>query len=88
MKSVSSFSSIDAHTPRMEPVPAFVTLHHHSFRVDLFTKAMMLPLSHSLTCWAFVTALKGRGRLVLLLVPLYGPSGTEAWSVFPLSLGF
>ena len=64
---------------RMEPVHALVTLHHHSFRVDLFTKAMMLPLSHSLTCWAFVTALKGRGRCSFT-------SSTPLWTVRNRSL--
>ena len=68
-----------AHTPRMEPVPALVTLHHHSFSVDLFTKATMLPLSLSLTCWAFVTALKGRGRVSFT-------SSTPLWTVRNRSL--
>ena len=68
-----------AHTPRMEPVPALVTLYHNSFRVDSCTKTIMLLLSLSLTCLAFVIGLKGRELFSLT-------SSTPIWTVGNLSL--
>ena len=64
------------------------SLHSSHCTIISLGLTIMLLLSLSLIFWAFVTELKGSVGLVLILVPLYGPSGTEAWSVFTWSLGF
>ena len=68
----------------MEPVPALVALHHLSCLRRQWCFFLVFP---SLV-WRLWLGSREGAALVLLLVPLYGPSGTEAWSVFTWSLGF